>query len=131
MMLYDYAGMFTGLERTNGFPVSGYLCRFLRDPLRTIEPDERRYDKLFDRFEYLSAICYGDTLGDRNMPVGRFAREFWYPEAGNTVAAIESELQKQGDTWLPLKGGICGGSIERFRKRKRELDEAIKNTRRL
>jgi hypothetical protein len=129
-MLYNYADKFTCLKPNSGFPVSDYLHELLRDPLRLIEPDDRRYDKRFDWFECLSAISYADTFGDRHMLIGRFGRHFWYPEAGNIMEEIEIELQRHGDNWPPLKGGICGGSVASFRKLKQQLDEAIKNTRR-
>ena len=128
--LWDYSRMFMVIEPKSGYPVSNYLCNLLRGPLRPIEPDERRYANLFDRFEYLAAICYGDALDTKDMPIGRFGRQFWYPEAGNTIKSIDAELQKHGDHWAPLKGGICGGSMERFLERKRQLDESIKQTRR-
>ncbi len=64
------------------------------------------------------------------MLIGRFGRQFWHSEAGNSTEEIENELQKYEDNWPPLKGGICGGSIERFRKWKQQLDEGIKNPRR-
>jgi len=127
--LWDYSEMFMAIETKSGFPVSDYLHRILRDPLRRIEPDDRRYSKLFDRFEYLSAICFGDTLGDRNMPIGRFGRQFRYPDAGNVMESIDAELLKNGKKWPPLTGGLCGGSWDNFIERKRQLDESVKNAR--
>ena len=124
--LWDFREIFRVVAGTqSNVAVSDYLYKLLRNPLRAIEPDDRRYDKLFDRFEYLSAICYGDMLGGRDMPIGRFGRQFWYEEAGNILNTIEAELEKYGDNSPPLKGGICGGSIERFRKWKQQLYESL------
>jgi hypothetical protein len=129
-MLYNYSDTFKTLKSQSDFPVSDYLHDLLSDPIRPIEPDDRRYLKLFDRFEYLATISYADIFGDGNMLIGRFGRQFWSPEAGGIVEEVETELQKYGDKWPPLKGGVCGGSSERFSKWKRRLDEAIKTTRR-
>lgn len=113
-------------NRSN-FPVSDYLFLLLRSPLRTIVPDDRRYDKLFDRFEYLSTICFGDTFNTTHMPIGRFGKQAWYGEAGDIAGTIATELEKYGDNWPPLKGGLCGGSAERFRTRQQQVDEILKS----
>jgi hypothetical protein len=129
--LWDFRRTFQVAAGTqSNVAVSDYLYRLLRNPLRAIEPDDRRYEKLFDRYEYLSAICYGDIYNIKDMPIGRFGRQFWYPDAGNIVGEIETEQKRCGDNWPPLRGGICGGSSKRFLEVKHALDESIKKTRR-
>ena len=129
-MLWDYSEIFQFLpDNKTALPVSDYLFRLLRGPLRSIEPDDRRFGKLFDRFEYLSAICFGDTLNTAEMPIGRFGRQWRHPEAGNIMETIDAEMKNTGKNWLPLQSGVCGGSWDRFVERKRQLDEAIKSSR--
>ena len=40
-------------------PASDYLHKVLRQPLRDIEPDDFRYDFLFDRFECFLSLVVG------------------------------------------------------------------------
>ena len=75
------------------------------------------------------AICYGDTVDRRDMPVGRFGRKFLYPEAGKIVEEIATEQKRLGDNWPPLKAGICGGSSKRFSELKQQLDKKIESAR--
>jgi len=107
--------------------VSDYLYTLLRDPLRQIEPDDRRYSKLFDRFEYLSSIEFAHILDDKeHMLIGRFGRNWRYPESGNIMEEIEAERSRSGNNWPPLKAGMCGRSSQRFLELKQRLDESVK-----
>ena len=130
--LCDYRQIF-GVVAGNqsSFSVSDYLYNLLRNPLRAIEPDDQRYEKLFDRFEYIATICYSDTFGDSNMLIGRFGKHLRNIQAGNIKEEIAAELQEYGDNWPPLKAGICSGSIDKFRQWQQQLDETIRKGRQL
>lgn len=61
-----------GFERA-GVPVSTNLFRVLRPIAAEFEPDDRRYETLFDEVEYLFGITYGIDSAEGAGPVGRGA----------------------------------------------------------
>lgn len=48
-------------------PLSDYLYELLREPLRDVLPQEDRYTRCFDRFEYLLALVHSDLYEKGNV----------------------------------------------------------------
>lgn len=93
-------------------PLSDYLYETLREPLRDFLPQEERYTKCFDRFEYLLALVCSD-LYEKKLhqiwgPVGSFG---WRIGIADEIAL---ESSKAGKDWMLLKTGLFNGSAERF-----------------
>ena len=93
-------------------PLSDYLHKILREPLRDFLPQEDRYTKCFDRFEYLLALVCSD-LYEKQL------RQFWGPIGSfgwrrEIIDEIASESSQAGKDWLPLKAGLFNSSAQRF-----------------
>lgn len=113
-------------------PASDYLHSTLREPFRSIEPSDQRYDMLFDQFECLVALTVGhievgppSSPGGRNtmparvpvprivaMPVGRFG---WRRSRhSDVIQRLKEEQSRMGASWPPLKARMFGGDPQRF-----------------
>lgn len=117
-----------GMER-HYTPLNDHLYDVLREPLKDFLPEEMRYGRCFDRFEYLLALVYADIYEKQGHhvwgPVGRFGwRDRGYPE-NHISTEIESEATAMGEDWSPLKVGLFDGSVERFLAIKKTYDERI------
>ncbi len=134
-----------GMNNNRRAPCSDYLYEGLRDPLRQILPQDTRYQECFDRFEYLSALVHADLQNERDgdfwILTGCFAwRHRHYPDK-RIMKKIQSEFEnsiqttsgtsggigftREDSTWPPLKAGLFGGDVERFREIKRKYDSRI------
>ena len=61
-----------GFEKAR-VPVSTHLLEVLRPATAEFEPDEHRYEPLFDEVEYLFGLTYGISSAEGTGPVGRGA----------------------------------------------------------
>lgn len=119
-----------GFER-NYTPLSDHLYKILRDQLREFLPQETRYRKYFDRFEYLFDLVQFDIIKEyRHGGYGLIGSFSWrcnhLPSSEvNIMDEIESEASEAGDAWPLLKTGIFGGDFERFKVAKQEFDKYI------
>lgn len=119
-----------GFER-NYTALSDHLYKVLRDPLKEFLPQETRYRKCFDRFEYLFGLVQfdftkEDGLGGYGL-IGSFGwrcKHLLSSEV-NIMDEIESEAAEAGDAWPLLKTGLFGGDFERFKVVKQEFDKYI------
>ncbi len=125
------------------FIFSDRLRNNLRTSLRELLPDERRFDKSFERFEYLQSLDFIDlkeNSKDKDLfgeePLGQFVINYHkskdqYPERAvdlwNVVEEVGTEASRTRQNWLPLKAGFFGGSFERFEKSRQILDGIIAN----
>jgi hypothetical protein len=120
--------------------LSDHLYHLLRNPFRGIVPQDIRYERYFDRFEYLLALVFADLRekhGYKNYigPLGRFwyrHRNFSTYEYGmkSIIKEIASETVIASQKWMPLRYGLFDGSIDRFRFVKAGFDnyaESIKH----
>ncbi len=84
------------------------------------------YEGLFDRFEVLNALAHVDAKeGSSDWgPPGRFA---W--KARHSVVspfeAIIAEAEALGVNWPPLRAGMFGGDLERFRRATERFRSAL------
>lgn len=116
--------------------LSDYLYReALREPLREIVPDDRRYERAFDRFEYLLSLVYADLYAaDRGPEIDRVWAPFgcfaWRGNASNWKASVmhevDVELERVGAGWPLLQGGFFQGSLDRLRIIKAQYDGMIR-----
>lgn len=111
-----------GME-TRYTPLSDHLYEVLREPLKEFLPQDVRYQKCFDRFEYLFSLVHIDFnlrqgYGDWGA-VGSFG---WRRDI---ISEIKLEFKKAGRNWAPLKAGLFDGSVERFQSIEAALDEQV------
>jgi len=110
-------------------PMSDRLWGMLRKPFAELLPDDLRYHKTFDRWEYLLALIYADLSKREWVPPGRFAWNIhgssgkWVPDE---VDAEMNEMQKE---WLPLKAGLFGGDLERLKAANDIVHKFVQNCR--
>ena len=101
---------------------SVYLSRVLRPLFKDTIPQNNRFDAVFDRFEYLSALARADLYektknekGLWNFPLqpGWFVVRNWSsPE--DILNIVEQEVQKMGNAWPPLQAGLFDGKVGRL-----------------
>lgn len=119
-----------GFER-NYTPLSDHLYKILRDQLKDFIPQETRYRKCFDRFEYLFGLVQFDFIKeDGHSGYGLIGSFSWrcnhLPSSEvNIMDEIESEASEAGDAWPLLKTGIFGGDFKRFKVAKQEFDKYV------
>jgi hypothetical protein len=95
-------------------PMSEHLFKVLREPFRVWLHDERRYQRCFDRFEYLRSLLEVDVIGEVQT-VGRYGWQWRYPEY-DVRKEVELEEQTAGKNWPPYQAGWFGGQLSRRAK---------------
>jgi hypothetical protein len=109
-------------------PANNHLFDIIRPFLKDYIPDDKEYDEVFDRFEYLFALNYIDLktpdLANLNndiwAPIGRFG---WKYEPVGTICPEDSSLfdyiediKNSGPEFGLFKAGFFNGDVERFNK---------------
>lgn len=122
----DLARKLPGLDR-HYTPLSDRLQHFLRGPFRQILPNDHRYIRFFDCFEYLLAVVYADLrtqqgLGFYPGDLGCFA---WRLQ---TVRDFRQEQDEAGEEWPGLAAGLFDGSDKRFRAARMVVDTSALQT---
>jgi cellulose biosynthesis protein BcsQ len=100
-------------------PRSEYLYKFLQPLLDDVLFLSSDYESAFDRFEVLYALehasRYSGASGSPWGPVGRFG---W--KAGlsgfSPLDRVVAEADSEGVSWPPIKAGLFGGSVDRFKE---------------
>ncbi len=106
-------------------PYSDYLYRSLQEPLKEFLPQETRYQKCFDRFEYLYGLVQSDfEMEDGFSASGHIGSFGW--RYVSIMEEIEAEASGAGVDWPLLKAGFFGSDIERFRRVKKGFDDYVK-----
>jgi hypothetical protein len=101
--------------------MSDRLAMDVRPLVADVVPDEARFARLFDRFEYLLGLVYLDVTKAAWAPTGRFVGD----QDGTGVGqVVEAEIKAEGASWAALAAGLFGGSLER-------LEEALERSRKV
>ena len=87
--------------------MSDHLSAALRLPFEVILPDQREYQRCFDRFEYLRALLESDLTGEPNC-IGSFGWRWKYTEQ-DVMRQIEAEERDAGKSWPPYQAGWFQG----------------------
>jgi hypothetical protein len=93
-------------------PVSEWLYRTLRDPLREYLPLNFRYAAAFHRFETLLALTYVDVQKEQDtgrkdwVPLGRFAVMHKGERGDSALSSMRAEYDEQGRQWAPIESGL-------------------------
>ena len=113
-------------EGTQKTPVSTYLFSYMREIVNNYLPDDKKYEELFDIFEYLTGLIYlniinkGTSIESTGSTIRRFAWKRGTPfNRGRLPQSIEGFIEnglKQGDKWPLLKAGFFNSSVERFKE---------------
>ena len=119
------------LEKKSGklyTPVADWLHSALRPIFTDQIPDSEQFAAEFDRAEILiGTIAQDEILQNVKLNAERsrwstrsnwFGRSTWRSRYSrpNTVAQIQTELEREGTSWGPLTGQLFGGSIDRARE---------------
>jgi hypothetical protein len=112
----DYSLQREVFDRRYLAPLSQHLFVHLRPVVHEFLPDDTRYRKCFDRFEYLLALVLADYQKSNGLqlwrPVGRFIHKSLGSDETHVTGVIHSELLASGEDWAPLKAGLFGGSLD-------------------
>jgi hypothetical protein len=98
-------------------PASDYLFEMIRPLLKDYIPDDKEYDEVFDRFEYLFALNYIDLnkpdLANLNnniwAPTGRFSRKYGFdgtPFEDSPLFDYIEEIKNSGPEFGLFKAGF-------------------------
>lgn len=111
------------LARNCYAPMSEHFFTALREPFRFLLPEDREYQRCFDRFEYMRALVDVDMAGDPQY-VGCFGWRWKYPE-WDVMKDIEAEEGQLGRHWPPYQAGWFQGQRERFMAAKKKVSEVV------
>lgn len=111
--------------RQNYTPLSEYMFATIREPLDGLLKLGSDYERVFDRFEILLALAHADAHQGWG-PVGRYGWKLHSRMQQNTEwGALEEEAKAEGAAWGPLRGGLFGGSLQRFEDARKALWETV------
>jgi hypothetical protein len=114
-------------EQSFKTPVSQYLFTRLREPLRPVLPDDRLYERYFDRFEYLTALIQAHRTAPKRplgwFHVGCFAWRADVHGDRSIQRRIAMELDRDADAWPLLSAGEFDGNLERLCEIKGYVDQ--------
>jgi hypothetical protein len=111
-------------------PVNNYLFETIRPTLRDYIIEERQYEDLFDRFEYLQSLIIADILLHKENiawgPPGRFGwKGIRYPKRHISSTFAEEISQMSESVPHPILMWF-GNSLERLNKAKSTVDESVR-----
>jgi hypothetical protein len=106
-----------GHER-NYTPLSDYLLKVLQPKLDDTLFLGKNYEVAFDTFEVYFSLCAADARVANGQdgwgPIGRFG---WKRGRDNSpLERVLKEAEAQKAEWPPLKAGLFGGDMNRFKK---------------
>lgn len=123
----DHLKRLLGINRT--FPAIERIENKLKHSFSNLVPDQTRFTKLFDRFEYLrNLIAYNEVESRTNVGAipGLFlCRGCSFPGRPNEehiCKEIEREIIALDNNWPPLKVGFFNGSAMDVREIKYDFD---------
>lgn len=106
-------------------PRSEHLLEVLRPRLELLLHIGSRYESLFDKFEVLLALVHAETSASGWVPAGRFAWKHRHNLEGSPIARLVNEATQESDKWGPLQAGMFAGSIEKFAKAVKVVEEHV------
>jgi hypothetical protein len=113
-------------------PINDYIYSFFKNQFKELEPSDIKFQRVFDRFEYLLALVLSDInlkiKGRAWMGSGAF---LWREAEDRYSVTIEvmTEFQRLKEEWLPLKAGLFEGSIDRANYVIKEYNIILKENR--
>lgn len=108
-----------GHER-NYAPQSEYLFKLLQPSLDDLLFLGTDYEAHFDWFEVVMALEHAEEYSRLKHgrvwgPIGRFGWKY-HREDSSPFHRVVAEAESKGDSWPPVRVGLFGGSIERFKE---------------
>jgi hypothetical protein len=125
-VLHNHSFWINNMQMNYKIPLSIYLDNVFKDKHKSSFANELDYLKCFDRFEYLKALIFASLLNDKGHEPwddgGLFLFRYNKYSDHSFKQQIDLELEKLGAQWPLLKAGLCGGSIDLFKRVKADLD---------
>lgn len=117
--------------RQHRMPFNAHIVNTLRKPLNRFVHSEDNYMESFVRFEYLFALF--SMSENHGLIPGSFTWESeqyrglqrYYKTGVWIINDTETELDRMGEDWPPLKSGLFKGPLDSFRAFKREADQKV------
>lgn len=126
--LHDGFKTLPGLENRYT-PRSDYMYEKLQPLLEDRLFLGKHYETLFDEFESLVAVAFADAVRDTSFgtwgPPGRFMWKMNRGYGDSVYVNLITEAEKEKENWEVLKGGLFGGSSERFLISAKALQKVI------
>jgi hypothetical protein len=108
-------------------PMSEYLYSILQPRLDDVLFIGKSYEKSFDEFEIMLALCAADENVQRGRnpwgPVGRFGWK--HRSYSSPFTAFVDAAKSSGQLWPPLQAGLFGGEFKRFEEIATEYSSMI------
>jgi hypothetical protein len=106
--------------RANNYvPMSEHLFKLLQPELDEILFLGKDYERTFNEFEVLFGLAAADSTEQASGhvwgPIGRFGYKARYGDEGPLAKTI-AEAVAQTASWGPLRAGMFGGDLDRFRR---------------
>lgn len=113
----------------NFAPLSEYLFKSLQPRLDDALFLGKSYERLFDEFEMLFATTTAVWRKEHRRsfwgPYGRFAWKHGRDEEQAPLRRLIADATAQGDAWNPVKAGLFGGNVEKFKQAAAEFETRI------
>lgn len=115
-------------------PLSNHLFERVRPLLSDLHMTADEYEEAFIRFEYLRSLIHMDRyeaiFGSPSAEPGRFV---WQGRSLPKPVEVmyDAEIQREGESWAPLKAGLFDSSLDRLRRMKKLHDEHLQKLRAL
>lgn len=106
-------------------PHSEFMQEKLREPLRGYIPDDRDYQILFDRFEYILGLARFEKKETIWAPVGSFAWRGKGNPAKFLPDLMKQELLSQKEHWPLLRAGLFGGAVDQAMRAMSDFDKFL------
>ena len=118
-------------------PANHYLFKVMKELIKDNIPDEKKYEEVFNIYEYLLGLVYIDVVfkdvfseNVRFFPIGRFVWKYYkWPHDKKGLKLINYFIEnglKQEKEWLLLKAGFFNGSVERFKECRKAYEDKLR-----
>jgi hypothetical protein len=99
-------------------PLSEHLFKTVQPTLDDVLFIGRDYESFFDEFELLFALVLHHLKDGSGTPSSFYGRFAWkYDDGENSpFHKLKNKVEVEGDRWGPIRNGLFGGSVERFRE---------------
>ena len=124
--LSEIFGWIKGDEELH-LPLSEHLYKTIQPPLDDILFLSRDYESCFDEFEMLFTLVVADLKEGSATPSAFLGRFGWKnaDEHNSPYVKLKKRAEAEDIDWGPIKNGLFGGSLDRFRRAAQMIDKRL------